>query len=275
MPELTICRCGRTLIAGRWAYREIAGLLKPGFELSNYEAVLEQLAAKRKLIMLEGPDGKADSLKARHEQCPICSKSASGYFEGTLQLRNKNSGSYQKAVDILDQMVSGTKDAFISKVVELDDGADFMLSSNNLLRKIARVLRSEFGGEIKESKSLYGQHRQTAKLLYRGTILLKLPAFAPGDVVRVGKRLIFVCKISVRKVIGTDLVTGEQASFPYHEPREVFRNKVLTKVIAHKPVLRVLDPETFQPRQVESTWKISGDEAMVIEVDGRLFLVPE
>jgi nonsense-mediated mRNA decay protein 3 len=275
MKEVNLCRCGRTNVGGRWAYREISDVLKTTFKIENYDQVLDELAHKRKHITLIGPDNQSEALKAKHEQCPICTRAQSGYFEGTLQLRNRDSGSYGKAVDIVESMVEGTKDAFISKIVELDDGQDFLLSSNNLLKKMGKALKDEFGGEIKESKSLFGQHRQTAKLLYRATILFRLPSFAPGDVLFVDRRPVYVRKISSRKVSGTDLSTGDPTSFPYHDPRDVYRDIKSVQITQHKPHVMVLDPDTYQPRKVESQWEIKGDEAKVIEIHGKLYLIPK
>lgn len=92
------------------------------------------------------------------------------YFESILQLRPFD----EKVFDFVLKRINERNDVFISKEVKLKTGVDLYLSSNKVAVIIGRMLKKSFKGTIKISKKLYGQSRQSSKLLYRVTVCFRL-----------------------------------------------------------------------------------------------------
>ncbi|MBI2141437.1 hypothetical protein HYU16_03360, partial [Candidatus Woesearchaeota archaeon] len=106
----------------------------------------------------------------------------------------------------------------------------------------------KFGGELKITKKLFSQHRQTSKLLYRITVLFRMAPFKPGDIVLLGENAFRITALTKRFVSGMNLETLRNAELDY---KEVTRNAdkleavraVVSKV---QPHLEVIHPKTFQ-----------------------------
>jgi nonsense-mediated mRNA decay protein 3 len=135
---------------------------------------------------------------------------ASNYYEGVLQLRNPTKEFVKKAKKLIEE----NKLIFIAKQVKVVNGTDLYLSSQKQMQVIARELHSKFGGEMKISSKLHTVNRQTSKKVFRLTILLRLPKFKVGDIVKTRGRFIKV-KTMGKKVFGVDVDTGKKISVDY------------------------------------------------------------
>lgn len=91
------------------------------------------------------------------------------YYEAIIQLRNPN----QEAVNCVINAIRKRKDVFIAKQVDHKTGIDLYISSQKFARVIGKLLKKSFKGELVESKKLYGQDRQSSRILYRGTVLFR------------------------------------------------------------------------------------------------------
>jgi len=100
------------------------------------------------------------------------------YYESTLQLRNIS----QEILDFAYQEIQrvGMR---ISKETFLDEGADLKLTDKNLTRALGKKLQSIYGGEFKETISIFG--RKDGQEIYRTTVLFRgMGKNKKGDVVQ-------------------------------------------------------------------------------------------
>jgi NMD protein affecting ribosome stability and mRNA decay len=93
----------------------------------------------------------------------------SEYYEATLQLRNPS----QEAINCVLNAVEKRNDVRIAKIVEHKTGIDILLSSQKFAHQIGKILKKSYKGELVESKKLYGQDRQSSRILYRRTVLFR------------------------------------------------------------------------------------------------------
>ncbi len=135
---------------------------------------------------------------------------ADNYFEGTLQLRNPT----KELVKAAKRMIEENKLVFIAKEVKVTTGIDLYLSSQRQMQVIAKKLQKKFGGEYRISRKLFTVKRQTSKYVYRIAVLLRLPNFKIGDVVKTRGRFIKV-KHMGNRVFGVDVDTGKKINVDY------------------------------------------------------------
>ena len=135
---------------------------------------------------------------------------ASNYYEGTLQLRNPT----KELIRAAKSLIESNRLIFIAKEAKVVNGVDFFLSSQKQMQIIAKRLQMRFGGEMKISRKLFTVKRLTSKRVYRVTVMLRLPKFKVGDVVKTRGRLIRVKQIG-KKVFGVDVDTGKKITVDY------------------------------------------------------------
>ncbi|MBT4577081.1 hypothetical protein HOM13_03290 [Candidatus Woesearchaeota archaeon] len=93
------------------------------------------------------------------------------YFEAKLQLRPYDESMIRFAIDQIDN----NNKVRIAKVVELKTGVDFYLSSRKFAAMMGKKLKKKFpGGKVLVTKTLFGQNKQTSKIIYRVTVLFRL-----------------------------------------------------------------------------------------------------
>ena len=104
-----------------------------------------------------------DKLQSRHPD----------YYEAIVQLRP----SRDDILDFINETISRRNDVRISKVIEMKkDAVDIYLTNQKFARStLGPQLKRKFKGELKFSKALYGRHKTTNRLIYRATILFRLP----------------------------------------------------------------------------------------------------
>ncbi len=95
----------------------------------------------------------------------------SEYYEAILQLRPVKN----EILDFIRELIKSRDNVKIVKVIELKNGVDIYLDNQRFARAVlANQLKRRFKGELKISRSLYGKHRMTGRLLYRATVLFRL-----------------------------------------------------------------------------------------------------
>ena len=124
------------------------------------------------------------------ENCDRCSRLSGGYYESTIQVRatDRRPDSFERqqaekiAYGIEDStQESGERLSFITRIDDIRDGVDIVVSSHSIGDTIARQIVTEMGGKITRHPKLVGE--KSGKKLYRITILLRLPKFRKGDVI--------------------------------------------------------------------------------------------
>ena len=93
------------------------------------------------------------------------------YYEAILQIRPAK----KEVLDFVLQQTTRRNDVKISKIDELKTGTDVYLTNQKFARgALASQLKRRFkGSKIVITKSLYGQHKMTSKLIYRATVLFR------------------------------------------------------------------------------------------------------
>lgn len=99
------------------------------------------------------------------------------YYEATLQIRDVTEGIMDFVYDEIER--TGMR---IAKEFRLDNGIDFRLTDKSLTRALGKKLQSQFGGEYKETASIYGQ--KDGAEIYRLTVLFRGMGAKKGDIVR-------------------------------------------------------------------------------------------
>ena len=93
------------------------------------------------------------------------------YFESILQLRPVK----DEILDFIREMIQSRDDVHITKVVELKTGIDIYFDNQKFVRgALAQQLKRRFKGKLVITRTLYGQHKMTSRLLYRATVLFRI-----------------------------------------------------------------------------------------------------
>lgn len=108
---------------------------------------------------------KTIAVKVNSKMCLDCYRRTSGYFEATVQLR----GTMEKCDRIMKKLFNfiDTRDAFASRVDELDNGYDIYVSD----KKVAGAFFEYYDLKPKRAYTLYGM--KSGKKLYRNVYLLR------------------------------------------------------------------------------------------------------
>jgi nonsense-mediated mRNA decay protein 3 len=161
-------------------------------------------------------------LRLKPATCDTCTKERSAYYQGILQVRGDGRDLTPKEIRAVRTFVQARIDRgreargdFASKVEEIHGGLDFYVSTNALVKALAREVAEAYAGTVSSSPKLYGQ-RGGAEV-YRVTSLVRLNPFHVGDVVRHKGALHEVVKLGAFATL-RDLVTGEQRRF---KPRDL------------------------------------------------------
>ena len=225
-------------------------------------------------------------VRITREACDMCSRMSGGYFEGIIQIRGTNriptEDEKKHCITIAKNVVSqmqkkGDRLAFITDSIDLKDGADLYIGSNNTCRHICREIVEEMGGSFSESPSLFGQ--KDGKDLYRITFSMRLPEFMPGDIIRFKDRIIEVTN-SARRINGIDLSNGSRFNAFPDEIKGAIRFasrsdavKAVLVAIEDKDIM-VLDPVTYKTVTIKKPLFLAaeaGAEIAVLRTEYGLF----
>jgi len=212
------------------------------------------------------------------EACDMCSRMSGGYFEGIIQIRATNrvptEDEKKQSISIANSVVSrmqkkGDRLAFITDSLDLKDGVDIYVGSNNTSRHICRAIAAELGGSFSESPSLYGQ--KDGKDLYRITFSMRLPQFMPGDVMHIRDRVIEI-KSSGKRINGIDLSSGSRFIASHDEikgaVRIAHRNDAVMAVLVaiEGDDIMVLDPVTYKTVTIKKPLSFAAEPGTEIPV---------
>src|SRR3989338_7479568 len=128
-----------------------------------------------------------------------------GYFEGTLQLRNPN----QEVLKFIDDSMNDYPEVFISKKKNEPEGIDLYFSSNKFLIRLGHQLQKKFGGELKINPRIFSMDRQTGKNIYRMNVFYRFPRFRKGYSIKVRGEDYKVLLVT-KKVYAQNLKTGQK-----------------------------------------------------------------
>jgi nonsense-mediated mRNA decay protein 3 len=112
--------------------------------------------------------------------CDVCRLKSAHHYEAILQVRGelvgkKRSGVRSALERLADEEGKRERKAFISSIEERKEGIDFYVNPVALARRMAALLKSEFGARVEESAKLIGQTRD-GRRKFKFSILAKLPS---------------------------------------------------------------------------------------------------
>lgn len=227
--------------------------------------------------------------------CQRCGRIAGDYYASIIQLRGdgrtptpeERDRAATIAHDIVDEMASGgDREAFVTEVEEVDEGLDMKLSTTKLGDKVARRITTELGGGYSASETLVTED-EDGQGVYRVTYAIRLPRYAPGDVIDPADEDGPVLVTSVRgNVKGRRLDTGEPfaadpgtavvADADRLGHRDDAEETTLVTVEDDHAV-QVLDPETFAATTVPRPSYLDPEAATVavIKTTAGLHVLPD
>jgi len=121
------------------------------------------------------------------------------------------------------QMIDKEPGVWAAKELKVTGGMDFYLSSNKFLKKLGKILASNFEGIIKSSSKLHTEDRQTGRKLYRGTILFRMPHFKKGQEGVFRGDEVQIISFGDQVVL-KDLKTGQKKRYKFDEVNKSFRS---------------------------------------------------
>lgn len=230
------------------------------------------------------------TLRLRYDSCDVCSKQHGRYFESIIQIRADKRDPDEEELIAITKLVEeqvemmkehGTRDLFITEIVEEKGGVDFYLSNKACAKNIVRHIQSRFGGTIKQSPSLVGM--KDGKNLTRMTYLLRLFPYRVGDVFSFEKGLYLVKEISGTKTSALNLITWDDRSFTNKNLDSVkvfLKDHLSTEVVIvsqSDTEVQIMNSKTYKISDVKKPKDISFESGKVIKaiyINETYYLVP-
>jgi nonsense-mediated mRNA decay protein 3 len=200
--------------------------------------------------------------------CDRCGRIAGGYHNAVVQVRaadrEPTETERERAVDLVESYVAdreadGDREAFVTGVERTDDGVDLKISTTKMGQGAANRVARELGGSVESHPTLVTEDGDGNEV-YRVTFAVRLPRFAPGDVIDPGDGAGPVLVTGVgERLTGTRLTSGE----PYATSRDGDGTSDATKLgtvddatetalvaVEDDHAVQVLDPETYETKSV-------------------------
>jgi nonsense-mediated mRNA decay protein 3 len=307
---LRICpKCGSFFRKGRWSSREdetevmreiVIDNLETNREAQNLELIIipEQLDPSRYRVHVEAharingipvDEELYTEVRINRETCDSCSRISGGYFEGLIQIRGDRRVPGKEELETcqciardvsVQALEKGDRFAFITKVVELDEGRDLYVGSRKLGKQICRAIINSFGGSFSESPKLVGQ--KDGVNLYRVTFAIRLPEFMRGDIISVNDKVIEVQSCG-KHIRGIDLETGKRFTEEFDSQRKVEKlgrkeDAVSAVFISEEgSTIQVLDPDTYETVTIKKPDFLGsqpGSEIKIIKTSKGIYVLP-
>ncbi|MFA9517632.1 60S ribosomal export protein NMD3 [Halopenitus sp. H-Gu1] len=234
-------------------------------------------------------------VKISRGTCDRCGHIAGGYYAAIVQVRadgrDITSRERQRAIEIARSHVAaqeekGDREAFITEIDETDDGPNIKISSNGLGQDVATRITERLGGSFESYPTLVTEDTDGNEV-YRVTFAIRLPRFAPGEVVdpNDGDGPVLVTGVS-KRVRGIRLASGEEYASEFEEGAapeadriETHEDAVETTVVTveDEHAVQVLDPETYEAVTVPNPefFEADADAALAVKYDGEVYLLPD
>ena len=154
-----------------------------------------------------------------------------------------------------------------------EENVDYSLTDQTYAKVLAEKLHKTFGATIKKNAQLFSINWQTAKNVYRLNVLVEIPVYKTGDVIKEEDTLYKIVSLGARIAV-KNLKTEKKTSLPHDNEYQVLKS-VAVQVIKKYPEVEVLDPQTYYqarlmnpPKTLEINQKIKavidGSEAWMV-----------
>jgi len=234
-------------------------------------------------------------VKISRGTCDRCGRIAGGYYASIVQVRAADReltpAERATAIETAESHVAaqedkGDREAFITEIDETDEGPNIKISTNQLGQNVAGRITDELGGSF-ESYPTLATEDADGNEVYRVTFAVRLPRYAPGEVVdpEDGDGPVLVEGVSGR-VRGVRLATGDEyeSSYDAGESPEMNRlggredvRETTVVTVEDEHAVQVLDPETYEAVTVPnpSFFDESDETALAFKHGGDVYLVPD
>ncbi len=310
--SITICKkCGAIKVPGGWktiddetqsdSAREtyVGYILQKELKVTGNDVELSILESNRldRVLQLElivtghshpdiSPHTETLPLEVRfnYATCDTCSMMSGGYYESTLQIRAQDRLlSDDEKIQIIEIAREKTyaeygrdAKAFILQIDEIKFGLDLFIGSESLCKKIADEIQALFLAERQENYKLIGQEKG-GKDKFRITIVLRLPRFSIGDIIKVKGNLCEVRDLGKGGLSCFDLenkgiftISQKSAKWKTVEfvmPQSEKRKFMVVSNVYGQPV-QIMDSMTYETReiQVDESHRDNYENGSIIEV---------
>ena len=233
-------------------------------------------------------------VKVSRGTCDRCGRIAGGYYAGIVQIRaadrDLTAEERAEALSIAESYVAdreadGDREAFITEVTETDDGPNLKLSSNRLARNVAARITEDLGGSFESYPTLVTEDGDGNEV-YRVTFAVRLPRYAPGEILDPGDGdgPVLVTGVSgglrgIRLASGAEYVATDDGDGPPDATRLGTRDdatETTVVTVEDDRAIQVLDPETYEARTVPNPAFVDDDADTVLAFEhaGAVHLVP-
>lgn len=221
--------------------------------------------------------------------CNRCSRIAGKSYASTVQIRadgrtpDKEELSRARSItaNILTERVDlGDRDAFLTEVIEREEGLDLRLSTTKLGSKVANAIRDELGGTLDTTSTLVTTDSDGQEV-YRTTHAIRIPYVRVDDIIAIDEGVMLIQSVNER--IGARHLS--EGDIRYLDRSEVEGAVVATRAEAKEATIvsrvderavQVIDPTTFEAVTVAhfEGVDLSGETVDSIRVGGTLYLLP-
>jgi nonsense-mediated mRNA decay protein 3 len=221
--------------------------------------------------------------------CDVCSKRFGGYHEAIVQIRAENRHLKKDELEqigifvenlVEDLRAKGNRALFITDIGEEHGGLDFYLSEKNAGIVIAKAIKDNYGGSIKQSSKNIGM--RDGKQLYRITYLVRLPSFVKGDFLKIDSSYFSVISVHGNKVKMKNLESWEESTNDVkiiHKAKKEGGQELIKEMILisqTKEEIQVMDSKTYEIKIIRKPkpMNLESKTIKVIRIDERIFLMP-
>ncbi|MBT8507390.1 NMD protein affecting ribosome stability and mRNA decay [Methanomicrobiaceae archaeon CYW5] len=213
----------------------------------------------------------------KKEQCDRCSRLSGGYYEGVIQVRatdrtpdiHERSRVESIAYSVEDGLQeSGERLSFISRIDDIKDGVDVVISSHHIGDLITKQITNELGGKTTRHPKLIGERE--GKKLYRITYLVRLPRYRRGDVIEIKNKYYEVRSVESGTIKVFDLQEGIMNVVREDDSYRIIGNVRDAEYAAVSfidgDMAGILDPKTFMPITIPAYPWLHLSEGMDVRV---------
>lgn len=147
------------------------------------EEVVVKISARGRIHELQ-PQPREESISVKVRlgwgKCDVCSLRSVGHYDAILQVRGERLAPERlgELRGVLEACAAEERKrdrrAFVSRIEERREGLDLYVTPASLARKMAALLKAEFGARMSESAKLVGVDRRGRKR-FRASVLARLP----------------------------------------------------------------------------------------------------
>ena len=221
--------------------------------------------------------------------CDVCSKRFGGYHEAIIQIRAENRDLKKDELEqigifvenlVEDLRAKGNRALFITDIGKEHGGLDFYISEKGAGLVIAKAIKNQYGGAIKQSSKNIGM--KDSKQQYRITYLIRLPSFVKGDFLKIDNSFFYVISVYGNKVKMINLKNWEESTNDIkiiHKLKKVGGKELIKDMILISQTndeIQVMDPKNYEITIIKKPKAISleSDNVQVIKINDQFFIFP-